>query len=121
MNQASISLVILDYYSALYSVQMHHPSLLAVCGPDPLSDRGPNMSCAMQLYCHAATKLAVVQIRSGFLPGQAQQFIMDFLTWCKQQQVTRVVSLTSSHAHERFVSLSSWTRVTSPVTGLTSS
>ena len=84
---------------------MHHPSLLCVCGPDPLSSCGPSMSCAMQLYSHAATKLAVVQIRSGFLPGRAQQFIMDFLTWCKQQQVSRVVSLTSSHAHERFVSV----------------
>ena len=55
----------------------------------------------MQLYRDEATKLAVVQIRSGFLPGQAQQFIKDLLAWGKKQEVARVVSLTSSHAHER--------------------
>ena len=80
---------------------MHHPSLLAACGPDPLCDNSPILSCAMQLYRDEATKLAVVQIRSGFLPGQAQQFIKDLLAWCKEQDVARVVSLTSSHAHER--------------------
>ena len=81
--------------------QAYHPSLIAVCGPNPLSDSCPSLSCAMQLYTHAVTKLAVVQIRSGFLPGKAHQFMADFLTWCKQQQVAKVVSLTSSHAHER--------------------
>ena len=91
---------------------MHHHSLLAACGPDPLSDNSPSLSCAMQLYTHADTKLAVLQIRSGILPGKAHQFMADILTWCKQQQVARVVSLTSSHAHERFYTMPSNERVT---------
>ena len=91
----------------MYSVQVHHPSLIAVCGPNPLSDTCPSLSCAMQLYTHADTKLAVLQVRSGILPGKANQFMTDILTWCKQQQVARVVSLTSSHAHERFYAMPS--------------
>ena len=83
---------------------MNHPSLLPACGTDPLSD-SPSLSCAMQLYTHHPSKLAVVQIRSGILPGRAPQFVRDILNWCKELHVSRVVTLTSSFAHERFVML----------------
>eukprot|EP00092_Neocalanus_flemingeri_P008357 GFUD01009011.1.p1 GENE.GFUD01009011.1~~GFUD01009011.1.p1 ORF type:complete len:249 (-),score=89.30 GFUD01009011.1:55-801(-) len=100
VGQLATDVVLATLQPTLVS-QVHHPSLIAVCGPDPLSDNSASLSCAMQLYTHTDTKLAVVQIRSGFLPGKAHQFMADLLTWCKQQQVARVVSLTSSHAHER--------------------
>ena len=43
----------------------------------------------------------VLQIRSGLLPGKGGAFLTDLLDWAKENNITRLVCLTSSHAHER--------------------
>ena len=55
----------------------------------------------MQLYIHPESKLAVVQIRSGLLPGKGGVFLSDLFQWSKEKNIARLVCLTSSHAHER--------------------
>ena len=55
----------------------------------------------MQLYLHPESKLAVLQIRSGLLPGKGGAFLTDILEWAKESKISRLVCLTSSHAHER--------------------
>ena len=100
VGQLAVDVLLATLQPVLLS-QMHHPSLLPVCGADPLSSTSTSLSCAMQLYTHQPARLAVVQVRSGIIPGQAAHFVQDLLAWCKQSQVERVVTLTSSFAHER--------------------
>ena len=81
--------------------QILHPSLIPCCGADPLNVGSPILTTAMQLYVHPESKLAVLQIRSGLLPGKGGAFLADLLDWAKENKMTRLVCLTSSHAHER--------------------
>ena len=61
----------------------------------------PVLTTALQLYVHPESKLAVLQIRSGLLPGKGGAFLADLLEWAKEKNITRLVCLSSSHAHER--------------------
>jgi len=81
--------------------QVHHPSLIPLVGPDPLDDSSSSLTTAMQIYKHQNLKLVFFQIRSGILPGKGAQFLEDFVAWCKTSSASRVIVLTSSHAHER--------------------
>ena len=60
-----------------------------------------SLSCAMQLYHCAEAGLSVLQMRSGLLPGSSASLCEDLVTWARSRGVTRLVSLTSSLAHER--------------------
>ena len=82
-------------------VQILHPSLIPCCGADPLSIGSPVLTTALQMYIHAESKLVVLQIRSGLLPGKGGVFLADLLEWSKENKISRLVCLTSSHAHER--------------------
>ena len=55
----------------------------------------------MQMYVSIEKKLAVLQLRSGLLPGHAEKFVTSLIQWCKEQKVSRIVSSTSSLAHQR--------------------
>ena len=55
----------------------------------------------MQLYLCAEAGLAVLQMRSGLLPGSSVALCEDLVSWAREAGVTRLVSLTSSLAHER--------------------
>ena len=55
----------------------------------------------MQLYYSSHHNLAMLQIRSGLLPGSSAVFSGDLVSWCRDQGVSRVICLTSSMAHER--------------------
>jgi len=81
--------------------QVHHPSLIPLVGPNPLDDSSTSITTAMQLYKHDPLKLVLLQIRSGIVPGKGPQFLEDFVNWCKSVGVSKVIVLTSSHAHER--------------------
>ena len=59
------------------------------------------LCCAMQLYHSSHHNLALLQIRSGLLPGSSAVFSGDLVTWARSQGVSRVICLTSSMAHER--------------------
>ena len=55
----------------------------------------------MQLYHCAEAGLAVLQVRSGLLPASSGALCADLVSWASEAGVTRLVSLTSSLAHER--------------------
>ena len=55
----------------------------------------------MQLYHCAEAGLAILQMRSGLLPASSGSLCSDLVTWARGAGVTRLVSLTSSLAHER--------------------
>ena len=55
----------------------------------------------MQLYHCSESNLALLQIRSGLLPGTSEQFCQDLVTWSQNVGVSKIVCLTSSLAHER--------------------
>ena len=55
----------------------------------------------MQLYHCAEAGLSVLQMRSGLLPTSSATLCEDLVTWARSAGVTRLVSLTSSLAHER--------------------
>ena len=55
----------------------------------------------MQLYHCAEAGLSVLQMRSGLLPASSASLCEDLVTWARSAGVTRLVSLTSSLAHER--------------------
>ena len=55
----------------------------------------------MQLYYCAEAGLAILQVRSGLLPASSGSLCSDLVTWAREAGVTRLVSLTSSLAHER--------------------
>ena len=84
-----------------FYIQILHPSLIPCVGADPLHVDSPILTTAMQLYIHPESKLAVFQIRSGLLPGKGGAFLTDLLEWAKEVKITRLVCLSSSHAHER--------------------
>jgi len=103
VGQLAVDVILATIKPTLVS-QVHQPSLIPLVGSDPLSDSGNTLTTAMQLYTtitESGLKLAVLQIRSGLLPGQGDSFILDLVSWCQEMQVERVVCLTSSHAHER--------------------
>ena len=60
-----------------------------------------SLSCAMQLYHCAEAGLSILQMRSGLLPASSASLCEDLVTWASSRGVTRLVSLTSSLAHER--------------------
>jgi len=81
--------------------QVHHPSLIPLVGPDPLRTSSSSITTALQLYHHPPSRLLLLQLRSGLVPGGSRQFLSDLLHWCKTAGVARVVNLSSCHAHER--------------------
>ena len=87
--------------NCLKSIQILHPSLIPCAGADPLNVGSPILTTAMQLYIHPESKLVVFQIRSGLLPGKGGAFLTDLLEWAKEVKITKLVCLSSSHAHER--------------------
>ena len=93
--------ILLRFLRFLNRLQIIHPSLIPCCGADPLNVGSPVLTTAMQLYVHPESKLVVLQIRSGILPGKGSAFLTDLLEWAKENKITRLVCLTSSHAHER--------------------
>ena len=97
---------------------MLHPSLIPCCGADPLDPSSTTLTTASQLYLCEESRLAVLQIRSGLLPGQVgllllllillllltgqgAKFLEDLVAWAKERGVARLVCLASSHSHER--------------------
>lgn len=100
VGQLAIDVVLATLKPSLVS-QILHPSLIPCSGADPLIVGSPVLTTAMQLYIHPESKLAVVQIRSGLLPGKGGVFLSDLFQWSKEKNIARLVCLTSSHAHER--------------------
>jgi len=100
VGQLAIDVVLATLKPTLVT-QILHPSLIPCVGADPLNVGSPILTTAMQLYIHPESKLAVFQIRSGLLPGKGGAFLRDLLEWAKEVKITRLVCLTSSHAHER--------------------
>jgi len=100
VGQLAIDVVLATLKPTLIT-QIIHPSLIPCCGADPLNVGSPVLTTAMQLYVHPESKLVVLQIRSGILPGKGSAFLTDLLEWAKENKITRLVCLTSSHAHER--------------------
>ena len=45
--------------------------------------------------------MAMLQLRSGLLPGTSEKFCEDLVSWCVEQKMAQIVCLTSSLAHER--------------------
>ncbi len=81
--------------------QVVHPSLIPVVGGDPLKENSTAVITALQLYLQADQQLAIMQIRSGILPGKGQQFIQDLICWSKEKKLKEIILVGSSHAHER--------------------
>ena len=81
--------------------QVHHPMVIPMAGADPIVRDSPQLSTAMQLYTCAPSKLALLQLRSGLMPGSSGQWCADLVTWARCVGVSRLVTLTSSLAHER--------------------
>jgi len=100
VGQLAIDVVLATLKPTLVT-QILHPSLIPCVGADPLNVGSPILTTAMQLYIHPESKLVVFQIRSGLLPGKGGAFLTDLLEWAKEVKITRLVCLTSSHAHER--------------------
>jgi len=100
VGQLAIDVVLATLKPTLIT-QILHPSLIPCAGADPLKVGSPILTTAMQLYIHPESKLVVFQIRSGLLPGKGGAFLTDLLEWAKEVKITRLVCLTSSHAHER--------------------
>jgi len=100
VGQLAIDVVLATLKPTLIT-QILHPSLIPCAGADPLNVGSPILTTAMQLYIHPESKLAVFQIRSGLLPGKGGAFLTDLLEWAKEVKITRLVCLSSSHAHER--------------------
>ena len=75
--------------------------MIPACGADPIIPDSAGLSCAMQLYHAAEAGLAVLQVRSGLLPASSGALCEDLVSWARSQGVSRLVSLTSSLAHER--------------------
>jgi len=100
VGQLAIDVVLATLKPTLVT-QILHPSLIPCAGADPLKVGSPILTTAMQLYIHPESKLVVFQIRSGLLPGKGGAFLTDLLEWAKEVKITRLVCLTSSHAHER--------------------
>ena len=46
-------------------------------------------------------RLAVLQVRSGLLPGEGAAFLQDLLAWAEARGLARLVMLASSHSHQR--------------------
>jgi len=80
--------------------QVHHPALIPMVGCDPLDNDSSSITTAMQMYQYKPSRLLLLQIRSGIVPGKGDLFLDDLVSWCKEKGVSRLISLTSCHAHE---------------------
>ena len=81
--------------------QVSHPMVIPMAGSDPIVRDSTQLSTAMQLYTCSQSKLALLQLRSGLMPGSSGQWCADLVSWAHGAGVTRLVTLTSSLAHER--------------------
>jgi hypothetical protein len=101
VGQLAVDVVLATLQPALVG-QLHHDALIPCCGSDPLDAASTRLTTAMQLYVNEAAQLAVLQLRSGLLPGQGGAFLADLLAWCAASgPPARLVMLSSSHLHER--------------------
>ena len=80
--------------------QVDHPALIPMVGADPITNTN-SLTCAMQLYTSDQHRLALLQVRSGLVPGSSSVFSADLVSWSAHLGVKRIVCLTSSFAHER--------------------
>jgi len=100
VGQLAIDVVLATLRPTLVS-QVVHPSLIPCCGSDPLDPSSTALTTAMQLYVHTGARLAVLQLRSGLLPGEGGAFLRDLLAWAEGRGLARLVMLASSHSHHR--------------------
>uniref|UniRef100_UPI00398EDB7C proteasome assembly chaperone 2 isoform X2 n=1 Tax=Pristiophorus japonicus TaxID=55135 RepID=UPI00398EDB7C len=82
----------------------HSDCLLPVVGNNPYattSENSAEMCISSEVYASAEQKLAVLQIRSPIVQGKHRSFRQQLLSWIKESEFSRVVVLSSSHAHHR--------------------
>ncbi|XP_067834317.1 proteasome assembly chaperone 2 isoform X1 [Heptranchias perlo] len=83
---------------------IHSDCLLPVVGNNPYtttSENSAEMCISSEVYASADQKLAVLQIRSPIVQGKHRSFRQQLFSWFKESEFSRIVVLSSSHAHHR--------------------
>lgn len=86
-----------------------HRAIVPIIGPAAYEHIGETLpatkTTACELYTSAAHKLAVFQMRSPLVAALMSDFFAQLISHLRQQNVRRLIVLTSSHAYEKhFVS-----------------
>ncbi|KAK3086850.1 hypothetical protein FSP39_024409 [Pinctada imbricata] len=83
---------------------IHHESILPLVGNDPFAHPEAD-ACKVVTSCEVyelkSEDLVVIQQRAPFVRGKATSFRKWLMSWIKEKGFSKVVILTSSHAHER--------------------
>jgi len=79
-----------------------HPALLPVVGADPIDETdNDRLMTACEVFRNDEKKLLVFQIRSGINAQGKDDFVAALVDWCKVENVSELIVLTSSSAEER--------------------
>ncbi|XP_072324521.1 proteasome assembly chaperone 2 [Scyliorhinus torazame] len=83
---------------------IHSDCLLPVVGNNPYattSENSAEICICSEVYASTDRKLAVLQIRSPIIQGKHRLFRQQLLSWIKESEFSKVVTLSSSYAYQR--------------------
>jgi len=101
IGQLSIDLLISNMEGVRTVGQILHHSILPMIARDAFHEDSQKLCSALEVYSCPEKKLLVFQQRSPFVKGRIPQFRDCLLAWIKEQQISRVIHLSSCSAHVR--------------------
>ena len=98
MGQLAID-ALLASTKAEFVTGIYHPAILPMVGSDPLDLKYDRLMTALELF--KTEKEAILQLRSGLVPGQRDEFLNDLFKWISQGKFAKLVILSSTDSEER--------------------
>ncbi|XP_023950636.2 proteasome assembly chaperone 2 [Bicyclus anynana] len=86
---------------------IYSPAQIPVIGYDPYDLKSNSLSTSCDIYISDIRKLLVLQLRAPLVHKYASGFLKDVVSTFREKQITDVIILTSSFAHEKKHILSS--------------